>query len=284
MASSKIDTRGFQSIVSLEKIQLMLDLPEKPSQHLSKDQQKAFNAMRDLLGDQKEADRRYDALDASNSGRVISTDIARHLDTRYARQPEKGKVRDLAPSWDLAWRYSQDRLLREIKDRGKRKRIRFMSGGWGAGKTFALRNEPTVKPCLIWDGTLGDLPWAVTMIDLALRHKWRVEVVYVFRDLELALYGAVQRKREVGRGVPLEKLPKNHRDVQQTILNLTSLYRTDPSVSFLYLHNLGIKGVEAGTPEIDLIDLEQYGALHYLQRHEQYYAQAAQKLDEGVGA
>ncbi len=280
----RIETRDFPSMVSLEKISLMLDLPKKPSQHLSKEQQKAFNAMRDLLGDLNEADRRYDDLDASNSGRVISTDIARHLDTRYARQPKEGQSRDLAPSWDLAWRYSQDRLLREIKDRGKRKRVRFMSGGWGAGKTFALRNEPTVKPCLIWDGTLGDLPWAVTMIDLALKHKWRVEVAYVFRDLELALYGAIQREREVGRGVPLEKLPKNHRDVQQTILNLTSLYRTDRSVSFLYLHNLGVTGVEAGTPEIDLIDLEQYGALHYLPRHEQYYAQAAQKLGKGVGA
>lgn len=262
----------------------MLDLPENPSKRLSKEQRKAFFAMRSLLLDLKEADRRYDEFDQSKSGLVISTDIARYLDARYARKPAKGKGRDLAPSWDLAWRYSQDRLLREIKNRGRRKRVRFMSGGWGAGKTFALRNEPTVTPCLIWDGTLGDLAWAVSMIDLALEHNWRVEVVYVFRDLELALYGAVQRKREVGRGVPLEELPKNHREVQQAILDLTALYRENPSVSFLYLHNLGVTGVEAGTPEIELIDLEQHGALHYLPRHEHYYAQAAQKLDYSVGA
>ncbi len=117
------------------------------------------------------------------------------------------------------------------------------------------------------------------MIDLALKMGWKVEIVYVYRDLELALYGAVQRKREVGRGVPLAELPRNHRAVQQTILDLTTLYQTDSSVSFLYLHNLGIAGVEAETPQIGLIDLELHGALHYLERHEDYYTQAAKRLD-----
>ncbi len=262
----------------------MLDLPDKPSKKLDREQQKAFEAMRELLRDLPEGDHRYDSLKQSKSGLVISTDIARYLDTRYAPDPKNGKLRDLDPSWDLAWRYAQDRLVREIGNRGTRNRVRFMSGGWGAGKTFALRNEPSVTPCLIWDGTLGDLTWAVEMIDLALDQKWLVEVVYVFRDLELALYGAVQRKKEVGRGVPLEDLPGNHRRVQQSILALTDLYQSDSSVSFLYLHNLGVAGVEANTPEIKRFDLEQYGALHYFLRHEHYYTQAAKKLDHGVGA
>jgi hypothetical protein len=141
-----------------------------------------------------------------------------------------------------------------------------------------------VSPCLIWDGTLGELKWAIEMIDLALKEGWRVEIVYVYRDLELALYGAIQRKKEVGRGVPLEELPHNHRKVQQSILALTDLYQANSDVSFLYLHNLGVTGVEASTPEIERIDLEQYGALHYLTRHEHYYTQAAKKLDHGIDA
>jgi len=259
-----------------------MEVPSKSQKMLTDEQQAAFVAMRNLLLDLPEADRRYNALKQSKSGTVISTDIARYLDKRYAKQPPKGKERDLAPGWDLAWRYARDRLNREIENRGPRKRIRFMSGGWGAGKTFALRNEPTVAPCLIWDGTLGDLNWAVKMIDLTLKHKWQVEVVYVFRDLELALYGAIQRKKEVGRGVPLEELPSNHRTVQQAVLALTELYRGVPSVSFLFLHNLGVAGIEARTPEIDLIDLEKNGALHYFPRHEYYYTHAAKKLDHGV--
>jgi hypothetical protein len=262
----------------------MIDLPKAPHKKLSAVQQKAFEAMRTLLQDIAEADRRYDGLEHSHSGRIISTDVARHLDARYAKKPKKGQVRDIEPGWDLAWRYAQNRLAREIESRASRKRLRFMSGGWGAGKTFALRHEPTVKPCLIWDGTLGELTWAVEMIDLALKHQWQVEVAYVYRDLELALYGAVQRKREVGRAVPLKELPGNHRTVQQTILSLTDLYRGEPSVSFLYLHNLGVAGIEAGTPEIGIIDLERNGALHYLPRHEHYYTQAAENLDGTVRA
>jgi len=228
----------------------MLDLPEKPSEKLESGQMLAFTKMRNLLLDLPQADLRYDALQQSKSGLVISTDIARYLDEQYAEEPAKGGLRDLKPSWDLAWRYAQDRLARELKNRKIRKRVRLMSGGWGAGKTFALRNEPTVAPCLIWDGTLSDREWAIIMIDLALKMGWKVEIVYVYRDLELALYGAVQRKREVGRGVPLAELPRNHRAVQQTLLDLTTLYQTDSSVSFLYLHNLGIAGVEAETPQI----------------------------------
>jgi len=262
----------------------MLVLPKAPHKKLTAEQQKAFEAMRALLQDIDRADRRYDELEHSHSGRIISTDIARHLDARYAKEPKKDQERDIEPGWDLAWRYAQNRLVREIENRESRKRLRLMSGGWGAGKTFALRHEPTVTPCLIWDGTLGDLTWAVEMIDLALRHQWKVEVAYVYRDIELALYGAVQRKREVGRAVPLKELPGNHRTVQQTILSLTDLYQRDPSVSFLYLHNLGVAGIEAGTPDIGIIDLERNGALHYLPRHEHYYSHAAENLDSGVRA
>jgi hypothetical protein len=55
----------------------MLEFPDKPPKNLSKEQQKAFEAMRDLLRDLPEADRRYDGFTQSKSGLVISTDIAR---------------------------------------------------------------------------------------------------------------------------------------------------------------------------------------------------------------
>ena len=256
------------------------DLPKYPATKLTTAQRKAFDELRELLTDVDESDRRYDALPSSKEGKIISTDIARHLDKRYAKEPPAGKARDLVPSWDLAWRYAQNRLEREISNKGSRKRLRLMAGGWGAGKTFALRNEPSQTPDLIWDGTLGDLAWTIQTIDQALNQRWRIEVVYVYRDLELAIYGAVERKKEVGRGVPLEELPKVHCGVQQNILKLTDIYQADSSVSFLYLHNLGIKGIDATTPKIDRIDLEQYGALHYLERHEHYYTAAAKSLEE----
>ena len=172
----------------------------KIPKRLSKEQQAAKDALAALLATPDAADRLYNALADSHGGRVVSSDLARFLDTRYRDTPA-GQPRDLMPSWDLAWRYAQDRLKRELANRGRRKVMRLMAGGWGAGKTHALQGA--ALPDVAWDGTLSDRTWAREMIDLALAHGWRVEIAYVFRDIELALYGAVERARKEGRGVPL---------------------------------------------------------------------------------
>lgn len=136
----------------------MLVLPEAPQKKLSAEQQAAWGKMRDLLGNLPEADRRYDDIPDAEGGRVISTDLARMLDSRYAKDPGPGKLRDIIPGWDLAWRYAQDRFERELRGRSKRRRVRFMAGGWAAGKTHAVENQPSNKPDLTWDGTLKDRP------------------------------------------------------------------------------------------------------------------------------
>lgn len=256
----------------------MLDLPSKPHTKLNSAQHAAWEKMRALLEDPVEADRRYDFLSDSERGRVISTDIARMLDRGYAKDPLSGKLRDIVPSWDLAWRYAQDRFERELLARGKRKRVRFMAGGWAAGKTHAVKNLPSDKPDLTWDGTLGDIEWAAAMIDLAQREDWEVEIAYIYRNLELALYGAVERREKEGRAIPLEKLAANHREVQQAVLNLSLLYSGGPKISFLFLHNLGKKGALSDPLNIEIKELEVNGALHYLRRHEHYYAKAARHL------
>lgn len=78
------------------------DKPESPdSTPLNTAQLKAWRAMRELLSDPAEADRRYNALPDSKGGRIISTDLARFLDQRYASKPVKG-LRDMKPGWGLA--------------------------------------------------------------------------------------------------------------------------------------------------------------------------------------
>lgn len=240
----------------------------------------AWKEMRLLLESTSEADRRYDNLPDAEGGRVISTDLARMLDSRYAKRPPLGKLRDIGPGWDLAWRYAQDRFERELGARGKRRRVRFMAGGWAAGKTHAVENQPSDKPDLTWDGTLKDIDWAAAMIDLAVIEGWEVEVAYIYRNLELALYGAVERRMKEGRSVPLDRLAANHREVQQAVLNLNLLYSGDPMISFLFLHNLGKSGVLSDPLEIEIKELELNGPLHYLQRHEEYYAKAAKHLEQ----
>lgn len=232
-----------------------------------------------LIGDTSKADVIYDQLPESDRGRIISTDIARHLDDRYHRTP-KGRPRDLAPSWDGAWRYAQDRLERELGKRRRRKMVRFMAGGWAAGKTHALEQLSLEDADLVWDGTLKDVKWASAMIRLAVSHGWKVEIAYVFRDLELALFGAVERAAKEGRGVPLHDLPAVHRDVQQSILELMRRFGPSEAVNFVLLHNTGFAGHPGKSIEVSYADLEPFGALHYTRTHEHYYRQAAGEIRE----
>jgi len=243
---------------------------------LSRKQQSAKAELIALLEDKAEADRRYDALEGSHGGRIVSTDLARFLDTRYRDTPV-GKARDLVPSWDLAWRYAHGRLEREIHSRRRRTVVRFMAGGWGAGKTHALEHAP--MPSLAWDGTLKDTRWARKMIDLSLKGGWRVEIAYVFRNIELALYGAIERALTEGRSVPLAELSGNHRAVQTSIVKLLRRYRHHDRVSFLLLHNTGAKDVRGIALVIQESELAPKGALHHSQRYEDYYAEAARKIE-----
>lgn len=259
-------------------------LPDRPQEKgFSREQKDAWEKMRSLLSNSVEADRKYNRLKPSYGGRIISTDIARHLDTRYAQKPKAGQLRDIKPGWDLAWRYAQDRMMRELESRGKRKLVRFMAGGWAAGKTHALRHE-TTRPDLVWDGTLGEPVWAASMIEIALQKGWKVEVAYIYRNLELAFYGAMQRAKEEGRAVPLERMASNHRVVQQSIIKLSEVFLGRKGISFLYIHNLGKKGALADPLKIELKELEYNGALHYLEKHEHYYSEAAKHLSEDYDA
>ncbi|MCX6872680.1 MAG: hypothetical protein NTW21_02575 [Verrucomicrobia bacterium] len=79
-----------------------MDLPTTHDSKFTPAQLKAWKAMIQLLHDPAAADRRYDALKESAHGRIISTDIARFLDDRYAKPPRRGNTRDMAPGWDLA--------------------------------------------------------------------------------------------------------------------------------------------------------------------------------------
>jgi hypothetical protein len=253
-----------------------IELPEQPDKPLSARQFAAWQAFRDLLSDPDEPDRLYNAFPESQGGKIISTDIARHLDADYHNTPP-GQPRDLAPGDDLAWRYSWDRLAREIRNKRNRQTICFMAGGWAAGKTHALEHRPTT-PDLVWDGTLANTPWTVEMIDLALSQGWEVEIIYVFRDLELAFYGAMERAASEGRSVPLGQLPRIHRQVQQSINNLRKFYFSEDRVTFAYLHNFGTKDLRLSTLEFSESDLEPAGALHYSETYEAYYIRAAARF------
>jgi len=247
----------------------------------SQEQRQAAKDLVALLRDADEADSRYNAISDSKGGSIISTDIARFLDRRYADTPE-GQERDLAPSWRLAWRYAQARFERELRNRGQRETVRFMAGGLAAGKTHALEKEATKD--LAWDGTLSNPIWATGQIDIALKNGWEVEIVYVYRALELAFYGAIERGHKEGRHIPLENLAVNHKKVQEAIIELSAIYMDEPGVTFLFLHNIGTERVRRRPIRFEFSDIDDKGGLRYSSSYESYYSRSAPSFaEEGSG-
>lgn len=248
---------------------------------------KAFEA---LISDTRRADAAYDAIPDSKGGRVISTDLARELDSIYAGWRAGQPPRDLAPSWESAWKYAQGRFGRELSKLGKNDLVRFMAGGWAAGKSRVVQHLEQIGEApaeLTWDGTLGDRKWARVQIREAIKRGCRVDIRYVHRNIELAMYGAIDRARNQGRLVPLDELPKNHRDVQRAVRRLITDFRDEDNVSFTFLHNIGSK---VGTTELDLPpmafeedELAPLGALHYRVSHEGYYREASDEIEAVCG-
>ncbi|OYW73776.1 MAG: hypothetical protein B7Z37_20305 [Verrucomicrobia bacterium 12-59-8] len=244
-------------------------------------QKAAEAAYKDLIKDHAKSDLCYDLIPKTQGGSIISTDLARHLDPAYDCDSKvEGRKCDLAPSWEHAWRYAQGRLEREVAQRGRRRKLRLMSGGWGSGKTYALERlkpEDTFAD-LVWDGTLGDLRWARETIEKALAAGWQVSLLHVHRNVELALYGAIERGNAEGRSVPLEQLPANHRKVQKVVGSLLRLFGSHPSIYFTLVHNTGTRQVPGNPLQLDPEVIALGGALHYSLKYERYHAKAAEKI------
>jgi hypothetical protein len=253
-------------------------------------QKAAKRAFEALITDLTQADAAYDGLSESKGGRVISTDLVRELDTVYADWRRGNPPRDLAPSWDSAWIYAQGRFARELSKLSKGDLVCFMAGGWAAGKTRVVKHRELnggLPAKLIWDGTLGNRAWAREQIRETVRRGCFVEIVYVHRNIELAMYGAVDRAAAEGRKVPITTLPANHRAVQRAVRRLITDFRDEKKVSFSLFHNIGSK---VGSTTLNLApmafeeeELAQKGALHYRDSHEGYYREASEDIEAVCG-
>jgi hypothetical protein len=251
-------------------------------QCVSPAQKAAKIAFESLIADQTRADAAYDALPGANNGRVISTDLVRELDSAYANWKEGNPLRDLAPSWDKAWLYAQTRFVRELSRLKRGNLIRFMAGGWAAGKTRVVKfkiERGDLPAELTWDGTLKDTVWARDQIREALGRNCRVEILYVHRNIELAMYGAIDRARKEGRSVPIRELPSNHRAVQRSVRRLITDFGMNRDVSFTFYHNIGSEKLSLAPMPFEEDELAPTGALHYRKSHEGYYCEATSSIE-----
>ena len=174
-------------------------------------------------------------------GNVISTDSARSMWHEYEKNPGEMSFAVQYPAMALAKEVWQRELAATPKPDGS---VLFLAGGAGAGKTHALNNVPEVaalaaKADLVYDSTMGNYQLAVERLQQALDSGRKAVIVYVFRPLEAAVRGIVERAVEDGRTVPAYAIARDHRDAMGNVFAIMEQFGNDPRISAIAIDNSG---------------------------------------------
>ena len=196
----------------------------------------------------------------SKFGNEISTDNAREIVS-----PEYAASRDGRTRWSRATQKPAGALADRLYDEGirspdpsKPQIVLFTSGGTGAGKTTALKNNPDLADgvALVFDSNLGSRSSSIRKIDAARNAGNQVRIIHVLRDPVEALTGGVlPRAMDEGRVVDLEAHARMYRDSAENIRYLARRYAGDP---YVYI---GIVDNRAG--EAKVVPIEVIGGIRY---------------------
>jgi hypothetical protein len=222
-------------------------------------------AFTDFIQDRASADALYDSLPESKGGKVISTDTARSLNADYAAPITPGQLRPYEVTDGPAAQYMNDRLNRELENRGERQTFVITSGGWGAGKSHAL-GQQFDDADLVLDGTASNPDWTRKLIQKALDNGWNVVMAHVSRPMDLVGSGVMERAMKEGRAVPVAKAPAVHRASQATAVQMAREF--GDKVQSYFFHNPGTKERPQPVQELTLDDVSAGGNYHLDEREE----------------
>lgn len=213
------------------------------------------NLAEQIEGDIDGAMRQYGALEDTDSGRVLNTDIARELSPEYRADRTRSAAVHEPASWLVQQMYA--RKLKEAPAPGQGAKVLFTAGGTGAGKSTGLRLLGDLDQQIIYDTNMNRLAGAVKKIDQALAAGKTVDVVYTWRDpVEALTQGALPRAMRMGRTVPIEAHADTHVGGSKTIKELARKYEKDSRVGFAVIDNSRGKD-NAALSNMDVIpDLE----------------------------
>lgn len=187
----------------------------------------ASNLQKDLL----KSEALYKKLEDSGNGRILDTDIARNLYEPYASILDRHNYvcSTLMPAaWFVDYLYYKSLIEVAISNKGREEGekpvVVLLAGGDGSGKTSSIKQlglEILDKATLIKDSTMSsDFEFHRNMVERTLELGLDVVLVYVFRPIELALYGNIQRAQIIGRVRPLVEIAEAHYKAQKNILKL----------------------------------------------------------------
>lgn len=174
-----------------------------------------------LQSDLNHAMQMYKDLEETKGGKIIDSDVVKTLYPSYNSSIENANkyfpvtVRPSAIFCE--WLYYA--RLAEIA-KLENPQVIFLAGGGAVGKSTVIENlnlDLFEKANLIVDGTRRDLENSCKNIQAALLCDIKVIIIYVFRPIELALDGMIERAINTGRGWPLTSFADAHYQVQQNI-------------------------------------------------------------------
>jgi hypothetical protein len=182
----------------------------------------------------------YAKLKGTFGGKKLDVDIARELDPNYMKDPTRVAGIHHPIVSEFVQRMFDKRM--ELPRMNEDENVLFLAGGGGSGKgTVDDKAHLSEDMQTVLDGTLSDLKKAKRNIDLALKKERGVKIAWVYRPVDLALNGTVERahSQKLARIVPLDQLAKAHELSPKTIQDLMEHYAGNPMVEFVAFSNAG---------------------------------------------
>lgn len=193
---------------------------------------------------------RYEA----ENGNYLGADNAKELFPLYTAGPKTRR-------WYVeAVHYSSGALVKEIWQRKLAQApatpdeyVLFTAGGPGAGKTAAIESQPACRELVrnayvVHDTMLAEFERGVAKLAEVIASGRRVVVIYVYRPVENAMVGVIDRAKQTGRIVALKDVARKHFESQETLIQLAEHYETSPLTRFLVLDNSGPLGTAQEIP------------------------------------
>lgn len=180
----------------------------------------------------------YNALEESNGGQILNTDIARELSPQYRADRTRSADVHEASSAFVKKMYA-DRLAAPTPE-GKEPVVLFTAGGTGAGKSTGLAKVGGLASTaeIIFDTNMNTFESADLKIQQALKAGRKASIVYTFRDpVEALTMGALPRATRMGRTVPLDAHEETHTGARLTMDQLAAKYAGNPDVEIIAIDN-----------------------------------------------
>jgi hypothetical protein len=205
----------------------------------------------------------YNSDPETFGGKKLDTDIARWLIASYAESREN-RILHTSTTQSPAGNFIWNQFLEKLKAPATGP-VLLMSGGGASGKSSALMTndelaEIAEEADIIYDSVLPNLAQAEERIQMALDSGRPVSIAFVYRPLESAAAGMVERFKRVGRYIPSEVLVRDHIDAQETFLAIAKKYSDNPAVHTTVYDNSG--------DVAQTITIDELAALRYIQESE----------------